>query len=96
MKFKERIKRIPTKIKEDIIKLIKNLLIMISNPVTIVVTALFTYIIYLCVGGVYGITLGIWLMYQVLFKSDNHRWDGSNWVDKDGNVYVNKKNKKNI
>lgn len=76
--------------KESFTKLFSNIKLM-TNTGPIIITIAFTAIMCIIVGQS-GLILGPYLMYQVMFHDKNHRWDGQNWVDKDG-IPHKKKNK---
>lgn len=83
-KFKQRIK-------ESFSKLFTNIKMMITNPAIIIVTILFTTIMCFLLGKNAGLILGPLSIYQIMFHDKNHRWDGENWVDKDGIPWKDKK-----
>lgn len=76
--------------KESFSKLFTNIKMMITNPAIMVVTILFTTIMCLILGNA-GLIIGPLSIYQIMFHDKNHRWDGENWVDKDGVAWKNKK-----
>lgn len=68
-----------------------NIKLMI-HPVWVIITLILTAIMFLITGYV-GLFLGPFFIYGIMFHDKNHRWDGKNWVGKDG-VVCNKKSPK--
>lgn len=65
-------------------KIFSNIKLMLHFGV-IFITLVFTFVMFfLC--GWFGLIMGPILMYQICFNDKNNRWDGENWVDKDGKV----------
>ncbi len=77
--------------REKFIMILTNIKMMITNPAIIIVTILFTMIVCSILGKIFGLVMGPFSIYQIMFYDKNNRWNGEDWVDKDGISWKDKR-----
>lgn len=67
-------------------RMFSNIKLML-HPGVVLATLIFTFMMCFICGWTFGLIIGPVSMYQICFHDKNHRWNGQDWVDKNGKVW---------